>query len=226
MALHKAPQGIENIPDIVIGRLPIYLRALTQIMQAGRAVTSSRELGEYLGISSAQIRKDLSHFGGFGKQGTGYNVETLRDKLQEILHVDHMWPMAVVGSGDLGHALAHYRGFETRGFQVAAVFDNSPHKVGKKIKGSDLIVQPMGQFTQTIEACNIQIAMLAVPAENAQEVTDVLVDAGIKAILNYAPINIIVPDDVRVQYIDPVIELQHMTFYLRKPRHEEEPFGQ
>lgn len=217
MALHKASNNLENIPDIVIGRLPIYLRALTQILHAGRTVTSSRELGEYLGISSAQIRKDLSHFGGFGKQGTGYHVETLRDKLQEILHVDHVWPIAVVGSGDLGRALAHYRGFESRGFRVAAVFDNAAHKIGKTIEGSELVVQPMSQFGQTIRTCDIQIAMLAVPAENAQQVTDVLVDAGIKAILNYAPINIIVPEDVRVQYIDPVIELQHMTFYLRKP---------
>lgn len=222
MALPKATGPMMNdIPDIVIGRLPIYLRALTQLLNAGRTVTSSRELGEYLGISSAQIRKDLSHFGGFGKQGTGYNVETLRNKLQEILKVDRTWPMAVVGSGDLGHALAHYRGFESRGFRVAAVFDNSPHKVGEQLNGAELIVQPMDKLEAIIKERSIQIAMLAVPAEYAQAVTNQLVAAGIRAILNYAPINIIVPEDVQVQYIDPVIELQHMTFYLQSLEKEE-----
>ena len=214
---------MNDIPDIVIGRLPIYLRALTQLLIVGRRVTSSRELGEYLGISSAQIRKDLSHFGGFGKQGTGYNVETLRDKLQEILQVDRTWPMAIVGSGDLGHALAHYRGFELRGFQVAAVFDNSPEKIGEQLDDSELVVQPMDKFEEIVKAQGIQIAMLAVPAEYAQKVTDRLVAAGIHAILNYAPINIIVPEDVHVQYIDPVIELQHMTFYLSQMEHKELP---
>ncbi len=203
-----------DIPDIVIGRLPIYLRALTQLLNAGRTVTSSRELGEYLGISSAQIRKDLSHFGGFGKQGTGYDVAVLRDKLQQILHVDRQWPMAIVGAGDLGRALAHYRGFESRGFRVAAVFDNDERKVGQSLADTELVIEPMRRFKEVVQANGIEIAMLAVPAEHAQSVTDQLVDAGIRAILNYAPINIIVPSNVYVQYIDPVIELQHMTFYL------------
>lgn len=215
MATQKSTKSVDEIPDIVIGRLPIYLRALTQILNSGRMVTSSRELGTYLGISSAQIRKDLSHFGGFGKQGTGYHVETLRDKLQEILQVDHTWLIAVVGSGDLGHALAHYRGFESRGFRIAAVFDNAPDKIGEQLNGDHLVVQPMEKFKEIVTARGIKIAMLAVPAEYAQEVTDVLVEAGIEGILNYAPINITVPESVQVQYIDPVIELQHMTFYLQ-----------
>lgn len=209
-----ANQMSTDIPDIVIGRLPIYLRAVTQLFNAGRTVTSSRELGEYLGISSAQIRKDLSHFGGFGKQGTGYDVEILRDKLQQILHVDRQWAMAIVGSGDLGRALAHYRGFEARGFRVVAVFDNDDQKIGQIIEDTDLVIEPMYRFKTIVQAHHIEIAMLSVPAEYAQSVADQLVDAGIKAILNYAPINIIVPTDVNVQYIDPVIELQHMTFYL------------
>lgn len=202
----------DDIPDIVIGRLPIYLRALTQLSTSGRQVTSSRELGEYLGISSAQIRKDLSHFGGFGKQGTGYHVETLYNKLREILYVDTQWSVVVIGAGDLGHALAHYRGFQSRGFEVVAVFDNAPERVGKKTNG--YVIQPMDELARIIGDKNIKIAMLAVPAESAQKAAEQLVEAGIRAILNYAPTNLIVPEGVQVQYIDPVIELQHMTFYL------------
>ncbi len=205
------------IPDIVIGRLPIYLRALTQLMQAGCEVTSSRELGQHLGISSAQIRKDLSQCGGFGKQGTGYHVKTLHDKLRQILQVDRQWPMAVVGAGDLGHALAHYRGFETRGFRVEAVFDNATEKIGERINnGNSLVVEPMEKLQEIINSKQIRIAMLAVPAEHAQAVAERLVEVGIRAILNYAPINLTVPAGVYVQYIDPVIELQHMAFYLHE----------
>ncbi|MCB9435858.1 MAG: redox-sensing transcriptional repressor Rex [Anaerolineales bacterium] len=205
----------EDIPDIVVGRLPIYLRAVTQLANAGKEITSSRELGLYLGISSAQIRKDLSLFGGFGKQGTGYHVETLRRKLQQILHVDEQWPVAIVGAGDLGRALAHYRGFQARGFEVCAVFDSASHKIGQQIDGNErLTIYPMDMLPEVAQAKNIRVAMLAVPAEHAQHVASLIIEAGIRAILNYAPINLIVPEGVHVQYIDPVIELQHMTFYL------------
>ncbi|MBI5931250.1 MAG: redox-sensing transcriptional repressor Rex [Chloroflexi bacterium] len=209
---HELDLMSEEIPDIVIGRLPIYLRALNQMAQMGREVTSSRELGEFLGISSAQIRKDLSHFGGFGKQGTGYHVETLRNKLQQILHVDREWPVAIVGAGYLGHALAHYRGFTPRGFRVVAVFDIDPDKIGQKIDGMN--VMAVERIAVEIPSHSIQIAMLAVPVEVAQSLANDLIKAGIRGILNYAPINLAVPDGVHVQYIDPVVELQHMTFYL------------
>ncbi len=117
---------MSHIPDIVIGRLPIYLRALSHMIQEKKEYTSSHELGERLGISSAQIRKDLSHFGEFGKQGTGYNVAYLYDQIRHILNVDHEWSMAVVGVGDLGHAIAHYKGFKARGFRVACLFELRP----------------------------------------------------------------------------------------------------
>lgn len=201
-----------EIPDIVIGRLPIYLRALNQLSRQGQEITSSRELGQHLGISSAQIRKDLSHFGGFGKQGTGYHVETLRTKLRQILKVDKEWPIVVVGAGHIGHALAHYRGFVNRGFRVVGVFDNAPAKIGLEM--DSLAVQPTTKMATFIKANNIKIAMVAVPAENAQAVTDQLIAAGVRGILNYAPITLNVPEGVYVQYIDPVAELQHMTFYL------------
>ncbi|MCI0710146.1 MAG: redox-sensing transcriptional repressor Rex [Chloroflexi bacterium] len=201
-----------DIPDIVIGRLPIYLRALNQLARQGQEITSSRELGQLLGISSAQIRKDLSHFGGFGKQGTGYHVEILRKKLEQILNVDTEWSIVVVGAGHIGHALAHYGGFVNRGFRVVAVFDNDLDKIGKKIDGFK--IQPMEDIDDFIDKHHIKLAMVAVPAEYAQDVANKLIEHGVRGILNYAPITINVPDGIYVQYIDPVAELQHMTFYL------------
>ncbi|MBI1280243.1 MAG: redox-sensing transcriptional repressor Rex [Anaerolineaceae bacterium] len=201
-----------NIPDIVIGRLPIYLRALTHLALEGQEVTSSHELGRRLGISSAQIRKDLSHFGGFGKQGTGYQISYLVDQLRQVLKVDQEWEVAVIGAGDLGTALLHYKGFADRGFRIACVFDNSPQKIGKKI--GDFVVNPIDQMQTVIQERGIKIAMIAVPAEKAQEVANTLIEGGVRAILNYAPMTLNVPADVKVQYIDPVVQLQRMTFYL------------
>lgn len=203
----------DSIPDIVIGRLPLYLRALTRLRQEGHDVTSSHELGRRLGISSAQIRKDLSHFGGFGKQGTGYQLDFLIEKLEQVLQVNREWEVVVVGAGNLGSAISQYRGFAHRGFRIACVFDADDSKVG--IPVGDFQVQPMAELEATIQARNIQIAMLAVPAEYAQEVANRLVEAGVRGILNYAPININVAPGVMVQYIDPVIHMQHMTYYLR-----------
>jgi redox-sensing transcriptional repressor len=201
-----------NIPDIVISRLPIYLRALERLSQEGHQVTSSHELGKRLGISSAQIRKDLSHFGGFGKQGTGYKIPFLKDQLRQVLNVEGDWEIALVGAGDLGSAVARYRGFKDRGFHISYVFDASPEKVGRKLGG--FTVLPMERLQETIRQNYIRIAMVAVPAESAQNVANLLIEAGVRGILSYAPINLNVPDTVFVQYIDPVIQLQRMTFYL------------
>jgi redox-sensing transcriptional repressor len=205
--------SLRNIPDIVIGRLPIYLRALNRMTQEGKEYTSSHELGERLGISSAQIRKDLSHFGEFGKQGTGYNVEFLQDQIKQILHVDDEWPVAVVGMGDLGNALANYRGFIPRGFRVTCLFDSDPVKVGSVVR--DITIRSMDDLPGEIARHGVKVAMLAVPAEHAQPVANQLVQAGVRAILNYAPITLAVPPEVHVQYIDPVAHLQHMTYYLK-----------
>ncbi|NDJ76850.1 MAG: redox-sensing transcriptional repressor Rex [Chloroflexi bacterium] len=202
-----------GIPDIVIGRLPIYLRALNRMLQEDKEYTSSHDLGQRLGISSAQIRKDLSHFGEFGKQGTGYNVSYLYEQIRHILQVDRQWPMAVVGVGDLGRAIANYRGFVPRGFRVVSLFDADPAKVGDRI--GDLTVLSFEVMTTEIKRQGVQVAMVAVPAEAAQQVADQLVEAGVRAILNYAPIMLAVPEDVHVQYIDPVIHLQRMTYYLK-----------
>lgn len=202
----------ESIPDIVIGRLPVYLRTLEQLASSGQEVTSSQELGARLGISSAQIRKDLSHFGEFGKQGTGYNIAYLCKQLAIILRVDRVWPIVLVGAGYLGHALASYDGFEHRGFRIAAVFDSDETKVGTKV--GELEVESFASVADVIKKNNCQIATLAIPAHAAQAVADVLIRAGIKSILCYAPITLNAPPHVRVEYIDPVIYFQHMTFYL------------
>jgi redox-sensing transcriptional repressor len=203
-----------SIPDIVIGRLPIYLRTLKLLMQQGQEVTSSQELGEHLGISSAQIRKDLSHFGEFGKQGTGYNIVFLCRQLEKILKVDCVWPVVMIGAGYLGHALASYDGFENRGFHIVGVFDSSADKIGTDV--GSLVVEPIEKVEEYVQRHQCQIAIMAVPAEAAQEVADMLIEVGIKSILCYAPITLNIPKHIRVEYIDPVIHFQHMTFYLEQ----------
>lgn len=202
----------EGIPDIVIGRLPIYLRALTYMASDGKVTTSSHELGQRLGISSAQIRKDLSHFGEFGKQGTGYNIKYLIEQLRQILHLDREWSVVLVGAGFLGHALAHYQGFKDRGFQINWIFDNDPEIIGKEMRG--LTVQDISQMRELVSSEGVRVAIVAVPAAAAQEICDLLVEAGIKSILSYAPINLVAPDGVQVRYSDPVVQLQRMTYYL------------
>lgn len=202
----------EKIPDIIIGRLPIYLRALQQLSDKGVQTTSSQELGEIVGISAAQIRKDISQFGEFGKQGTGYSIPFLIEKLRDILKVDRVWEVVIVGMGDIGHALAHYNGFANRGFHVDMVFDNDPKKIGQKV--GDFQVLDAASMIEKIKSHKIKVAMLCVPATSAQSAADQLIKAGIKAILNYAPTSLNAPEDVHVQYIDPVTHLQRMTYYL------------
>ena len=202
-----------EIPDIVIGRLPIYLRELVRLADdEGKINTSSHELGERLGISSAQIRKDLSHFGEFGKQGTGYHIKYLIDQLREILHLTKEWDVALVGAGYLGHALAHYHGFLHRGFRISWIFDSDPNKIGETM--NQLIVQDVSELEKAVVHNNIKVAIIAVPISKAQEITDRLVSVGVRSILSYAPIHLTVPEGVEISYSDPVIQLQRMTYYL------------
>ena len=201
-----------RIPDIIIGRLPVYLRALQQLSEKGTMTTSSQELGEIIGISAAQIRKDISQFGEFGKQGTGYSIPFLIERLRDILKVDRVWEVVIVGMGDIGHALARYNGFANRGFHINMVFDNDPEKIGQKV--GDYEIYDTATLAEKVKQNKIKIAMLSAPASSAQEITDLLVKSGIKAILNYAPISLNVPGGIRVQYIDPVTHLQRMTYYL------------
>ncbi|WP_448336385.1 redox-sensing transcriptional repressor Rex [Bellilinea sp.] len=201
-----------TVPDIVVGRLPRYLQALEHMHREGIKTTSSQELGEAIGISAAQIRKDLSQFGEFGKQGTGYSVAYLVEQLQMILRLNRIWDLALVGMGDLGNALARYQGFAEHGFRITAAFDNDPEKIGKKIAG--LVIQDSREMKRIIPQLGIKIAMLTVPAAVAQTVAEELVKAGIRAILNYAPISLNLPIGIHVENIDPIIKLQHMTYYL------------
>ncbi len=206
-----------QVPDMVVARLPLYLRTLRYMEAAGIEVTSSQDLATRLGLSSAQIRKDLSYFGRFGKQGTGYQTANLRAQLERILGLDRRWPMILVGAGALGQAVMHYAGFYERGFYIAHVFDSDSAKLGQVISG--FRVHPPEEIAPTVKSEGIRIAIVAVPSEAAQSVADELVAAGIEAILNYAPISLTVPRRVQVQQIDPVVHLQHIVYYLAGDTH-------
>ena len=201
-----------EVPDVVILRLPLYVRALTQLLAVGSEVVSSQQLGSLLQMTPAQIRKDLSYFGRFGKQGRGYNVRFLRDELRRILGLDRKWPACLVGVGRLGQATINYSGFAPEGFTIVAAFDRDPDQVGRSIGGVE--VRPMSGLKATIADGNISVGIVSVPAGQAQSVIDLLVAGGVRGILNYAPIAPQVPLNVVLRNIDPVLSLQSMTFYL------------
>ncbi len=193
-------------------RLPLYVRVLTQLLSEGISVVSSQQLGDRLQMTPAQIRKDLSYFGRFGKQGRGYNVQFLLKELRQILGLDRTWDACLVGVGRLGRAIINYPGFAPEGFNIVAAFDSDPEKVGTNIGG--LVVQPMEQIAETVKARDIAIGIVAVPASQVQSVVDSLVKSHIRGILNYAPAAPQVPPHVVIRNIDPVLSLQSMTFYL------------
>jgi redox-sensing transcriptional repressor len=202
-----------EIPDVVIDRLPVYVRALDALEDEGRDVVNSQELGERLGVTPAQIRKDLSYFGRFGKQGRGYSVARLREELRQILGLTREWPVVLVGVGKLGRAVLGYGGFAPQGFRIVDAFDSDPKIVGTKANG--LTVKSVESLPQELRKVHVDMAIVAVPAVAAQRVIDILVANGVKAILNYAPIAAHVPARVRVKDIDPVLALQSMTFYVK-----------
>ena len=202
-----------EVPEIVIRRLPLYARALQWLELDGVQTISSAELGAQLGMTPAQIRKDLSYFGEFGKQGMGYDVKFLYEQLRQILGVDHEWLAALVGIGDLGHAIARYGGFVRRGFKIAALFDQDPKKVGQQIDELESI--SVDKLPMVVRGLRIQLGILAVPASQAQWGADLMVSAGIRGLLSYAPIHLHLPRGVRVRYIDPVVTLQSITFHIK-----------
>ncbi|MGE0134865.1 MAG: redox-sensing transcriptional repressor Rex [Dehalococcoidia bacterium] len=204
-----------EIPEVVIDRLPMYFRLLTALRARGVSVVSSQELGDALNVTPAQIRKDLSYFGRFGKQGRGYSVQRLTEELRTILGLDQRWRMVLVGVGRLGMAIASYRGFEPQGFDIVGVYDVNPEAVGTELGGS-LVVRNVSDLARDLEQQAVDIGIVAVPAGEAQAVIDVLVAAGIGAILNYAPTGAQVPPGVQVRQIDPVLSLQGMTYHLRR----------
>lgn len=192
----------------------MYVRALSQLLDDGDEVVSSQELGTLLQMTPAQIRKDLSYFGRFGKQGRGYNVRFLREELTQILGLDRKWPTCLIGVGRLGQAIINYPGFVPEGFLVVAAFDSDESQVGKSI--GDVNVRSMSTLGETIARERISIGIVAVPATQAQSVIAELVDSGVRGILNYAPIAPKVPMNTVVRNIDPVLSLQSMTFYLMR----------
>lgn len=203
----------EHVPEVVVLRLPQYVRALGDLLRRGVTVVSSHQLGEHLQMTPAQIRKDLSYFGRFGKQGRGYPVNYLLDELRQVLGLERKWNSCLVGVGRLGRAIINYPGFTPEGFNIVAAFDSSPAEIGVSI--GSLVIQPIAELEPTIRERDIRIGIVAVPASHAQEVIDQLVGFGVKAMLNYAPIGPQVPDGVRIRNVDPILALQSMTYYLK-----------
>ncbi len=210
----RASHRLPKIPEMTIRRLSVYTRCLLQLEEDGIKTISSQELAERFNLNSAQVRKDLAYFGEFGVRGIGYYVSGLKAELQRILGLDREWPVVLVGFGNLGSALFHYRGFGRQGFRIAAIADDDAAKVGRDVDRVPIVATR--DLAGEIHARGIQIAILAVPAESAQAVTDHLVAAGIKAVLNFAPTRLRVPKEVRLKNVDLSIELETLSFYLAK----------
>lgn len=202
-----------EIPDIVIRRLPIYVRTLRALVAAGYETVSSDDLAAQIGVTAAQIRRDLSYFGKFGKQGKGYEVATLVSEILHILNLDRQWDVALCGYGHLGQAIAAYRGFEPSSFRIAAVFDREPEHIGV-MTAAGVPVRPDTEITSVVRAMGIRMGIVAVPERAAQDVADALVAGGVTAILNYAPVIVRVPEGVWMREIDPISAMQSMTYYL------------
>ena len=199
---------------MTIRRLSVYTRCLLQLEEDGVKTISSQELAERFSLNSAQVRKDLAYFGEFGVRGIGYYVSWLKAELQRILGLDREWAVALVGIGNLGSALFHYKGFGRQGFRIAVVIDDDPGKIGREIDGVPVVAGR--DMAREIKARGIQIAIVAVPPEAAQTVTEQLVAAGIKAVLNFAPTRLRVGREVRLKNVDLSIELETLSFYLAK----------
>ena len=202
-----------QIPAVVIDRLPLYARALAALEAEKRQVVSSLDLGTRLGMTPAQIRKDLSYFGRFGKQGRGYNVLRLTEELRRILGLHRQWRMALIGVGRLGRAILGYDGFTRQGFRFVEAFDASQEAIGQTV--GNLIVKDAKDLRSELANNPVDIGVVAVPGQHAQEVSDALINSGIHAILNYAPTAVLVPESVRLKQMDPVIALQSMTYHLK-----------
>jgi redox-sensing transcriptional repressor len=202
----------EKISEAVVRRLPIYLRYLHELNKQNVQTVSSNDLGHKLDLNPAQIRKDLAYFGEFGKKGIGYDVNYLIDKIRQILKLDQFIQVALVGAGNLGRALSNYNAYLNDNMKIVAVFDALESKVGDKI--NNLTVQPMSELVQTIKTQKIRIGIITVPASDAQSVANAFVKAGIEAILNFAPVILKVPSDIRIHHADFTTELQSLAFYL------------
>lgn len=203
---------MRRIADSTVRRLSLYLRFLEESAQRGVVTISSDELARRGGTTSAQVRKDLSFFGSFGKRGLGYSVPELTDSLREILGLRREWRVIIVGAGKIGTALAQYRGFRQRGFRVIAVYDRDPKKVGTQ--WDSMVVRDMATIEQDIAKEEPDIAVLTTPGEEAQAVVNRLIGAGIRALLNFAPVQLQVPADVTLKNVNMAMELEGLSFAL------------
>ncbi|PYO26327.1 MAG: redox-sensing transcriptional repressor Rex [Candidatus Rokuibacteriota bacterium] len=208
----RSASRASKIPEMTIHRLSVYTRCLLQLEEDGVKTISSQEMADRFNLNSAQVRKDLAYFGEFGVRGIGYYVAGLKAELQRILGLDRQWPVVLIGFGNLGSALFHYKGFGRQGFRIAAIVDDDPRKVAREVESVPVVASR--DLAREVRARGIQIAIVAVPAEAAQPVTDQLVGAGIRAILNFAPARLKVPREVRLQNVDLSIELETLSFYL------------
>ncbi len=208
----RSSYKMPKIPEMTIRRLSVYARCLLQLEEDGVKTISSQELAERFNLNSAQVRKDLAHFGEFGVRGIGYYVAGLKAELQKILGLDREWRVALVGFGNLGSALFNYKGFTRAGFRISAIFDDDPQKIGRAIDGVPVL--SLSDLGREAKARGLQIGIIAVPAESAQPVMDAMVAAGIKAILNFAPSRLKVVKDARLKNVDLSIELETLSFYL------------
>ena len=202
------------IPEATVGRLPVYLRALIEMAEQGVATVSSEDLAEAAGVNSAKVRKDLSHLGSYGTRGVGYDVAYLIHQVRRELGLTQHWPVLIAGLGNLGHALANYRGFTERGFRIAALVDADRSKVGEMIDG--IRVRHVDDLPAIVAEQEIAIGLICTPAAAAQEVADRMVEAGIRSVLNFAPAIISVPAAVSLRKVDLSIELQILAFYEQR----------
>ena len=203
---------MKRIADSTVRRLSAYLRFLEDFEGRGLSTISSDELARRGGTTSAQVRKDLSFFGSFGKRGLGYSVPELAAKLRQILGLGREWRVIIVGAGKIGAALAQYRGFRQRGYNIIAVYDSSPEKIGRSLEGIE--IRDMRRFESDVATEQPEIAVIAIPGEGAQEVLDRIVRTGIKAVLNFAPVQLNAPADVTVKAVNMAMELEGLSFAL------------
>lgn len=200
------------VPIPAIRRLSFYLRQLELYQRKGRRTISSKQLGVVLGYSDAQVRKDLAYFGQFGHPGVGYRVEELIGRIRHVLGTDKTWDVILVGAGNLGRALLAYRGFESKGFRIVAVFDNDPEKLGASV--GTFAIRGMGSVKGFIRETGVRLAILAVPGEVAQDVADDMVAAGVRGLMNFAPVSLIVPANVAFNSVDLAVQLEQLSFQL------------
>lgn len=199
-----------SVPQAVVSRLSLYLRELQHLLRDGCQTTSSTQLGRLLGFTDAQVRKDLAYFGQFGYPGIGYRCDELVVAIKRILGTDQQWPIALVGVGNLGRALLGYRGFKQQGFRIAAAFDVDPGKIGGEFEG--IRVYPLDRLPEVVKQFGIKLAILSVPSAAAQDVAERLIAAGLRGILNFAPVTLSLPPEVRMVAVDLAVELEQLTF--------------